>query len=228
LGVTGDDYSAGKPLWPEVKTMGFLLERAKKDPAMFRALFMGNPRDLEGLIIKPDWIRIENDIKSLGTLILSCRGWDFGYTENGDQTVGARIDVYEKGEQITPILSSVVACRKDPTAVKQFVVETAQADGPDVIIGVESGGTQLAMSSDLMKHKALMNFRVRPVTPKGDKVARAMPWILKLEDGMFRLSPGPWNQIVKAEMVDFADGCDHDDIEDAITNAWKTLWGVAA
>jgi predicted phage terminase large subunit-like protein len=226
LGVEGDDYSKGKSLWPEKKSMKFLLERQAQAPSVFKTMWMGNPRDLEGCIIKPEWIRYEQDVKSLGEKILSCRGWDFGYTESGDETVGARIDVYQNGELYTPILADVVSCRKDPTAVKEFVVATAQADGPDVIIGVESGGTQIAMSSDLMKRRELANFQVRAITPKGDKISRAMPWILKLEDGMFRLAKGPWNKMVVDSMCDFSDTCDHDDIEDAITNAWKTIWGV--
>lgn len=226
LDVQNDDYSTGRSLWPEKKTMKFLLERQQKEPSVFRSLWQGSPRDLEGLIINPKWIKIETDIKSLGKLIMSCRGWDFGYTESGDETVGAKLDVYENGEQITTILSDVIVCRKDPTAVKELVIDIAQKDGPDVIIGVESGGTQIAMSSDLMKRKELMAYQVRPITPKGDKVSRAMSWILKLEDGVFRLTPGTWNKTTIAEMVDFSNECMKDNIEDAITNAWKILWGV--
>lgn len=225
LDVQDDKYETGRPLWPEVKSLNFLLERQKKNPSMFKSLWMGNPIDLEGLVINPKWIKIENDVKSLGEKILSCRGWDFGYTESGDMTVGARVDVYELGDQITPILADVVICRKDPTAVKEFVVETAKRDGPDVIIGVEGGGTQIAMSSDISKRRELANYQVKTYVPRGDKIARAMPWILKLEDGHFRLTPGPWNRDVIASMVDFSENCEHDDIEDAITNAWKVLFG---
>jgi phage terminase large subunit-like protein len=225
LNVENDEFSKGKSLWPEVKSLKFLLERQKKDPSIFKTMWQGYPRDLEGFLIKPEWIKIEDDIKSLGEKIFSCRGWDFGYTESGDFTAGARIDLYENGEQITPILAEVVTCRKDPTAVKEFIIETTLKDGPDVIVALEGGGTQIAMSSDLCKRKELLNYQIKVYTPKGDKIARAMPWILKIEDGHLRFAKGTWNKLVSDSLIEFGEGCTHDDIEDAITNAWKVLFG---
>ena len=84
---------------------------------------------------------------------------------------------------ITPILADVVMFRKDSTATKEIVSQKAIEDGPDTIIGVESGGTQKAMASDLMKRRDLMEYQVKGVDPKGQKVGRAMPWVLKIEDG---------------------------------------------
>lgn len=222
------DYSAGRSLWPEKKSMKFLLERQQSEPAVFKALWQGNPRDMEGLVIKPEWIRLENDPKSLGQLIGSCRGWDFGYTVNGDETVGARIDAYQDGEKITCVLSSVVRCRKDPAGVKELVVKTSLEDGPGVTVAVEGGGTQIAMASAIAQRKELADYQVRSVVPKGDKISRAMPWILKLEDNMLRLATAPWNAEIIRSLIDFEEGCDHDDIEDAITTAWKILWGEKA
>lgn len=241
LGPDGNDFEKGRPLWPEKKSMDFLLDRAKSSRSIFKTMWQGNPKDLEGTVIKPDWIKIENDIESLGQRILSCRGWDFGYTESGNATVGARIDVFQNGELVTPILMDVVLCRKDPTAVKEFLIETAMNDGVDTTIAVESGGTQLAMAKDIIRRKELMDFSVRTFEPRAikgspgqkdqkiinnNKIARAISWILKLEDGLFRLAPGKWNKEVIDSLVDFSDTCDEDDIEDAITVSWKTLFGV--
>lgn len=214
-------------LWPERKSVKFLLGRFRKGQSEFMTMYQGNPKDLDGLVIDKKWIRFENDIKSLGDLKYSCRGWDFGYTEGGDYTVGSKIDVYKKGDLITPILSDVVSFRLNPSEAKERIVETALKDGEDVVIALETGGTQIAMSSDVMNREELFNHRFNLITPKGDKVSRAMPWIFKLENGMLRLAIGKWNKEVVDSFVDFSKDCEHDDIEDSITTAWITLFGSA-
>lgn len=81
------------------------------------------------------------------------------------------------------------------------------------------------MSEDIINRKELYDYNIKTYTPKNDKISRAMPWILKLEDGIFKLLPGAWNKIVVDELTDFSNNCEHDDIPDAITTAWKILFG---
>lgn len=217
-----------KSLWPEKKSVKFLLSRYRAGKAEFMTMYQGNPKDLDNCFIKREWIKIEKDIKKYGDIKFSCRGWDFGYTEGGDWTVGSKIDVYEYGETMIPILSDVKMIRKNPTDVKEFIAQTAIDDGEAVIVGLESGGTQIAMASEIMNHKLLYNHNFSQIKPKGDKITRAMPWILKLEDGIFKLAPGQWNKKAIDYLADFSDNCEHDDVPDSITTAWKILFGGAS
>lgn len=239
-GQSDQDYENGRPLWPEKKDMKFLMERYRASRSTFKTMWQCNPRDLEGKVIKPEWIKIENDIKSLGECILSCRGWDFGYTESGNATVGSRIDVFQKGELLTPILMDVKIIRKDPTEVEEFVVKTALEDGKGTVLVGEGGGTQMAMIKRIARRKELMDYEVRmhiPTAIRGiakirdekivnnNKVARAISWVLKLEDGVFRLLKAAWNEVVVQSFKDFSEDCEEDDIEDSVTITWKTLFG---
>ena len=223
--IKNGDIKTGKSLWPEKKSMDFLLDIYEDKPSIFMALYQGNPKDLEANIINKDWIKIEDDIKSLGEPLFSCRGRDFGYSETGDYTVEAKLDVYKKGTKYIVILSDVKRFRNDPTTTKDLIVETALQDGTRTIIGLEAGGTQIAMTNDIKNRKELFDYEIRTYTPRLDKVTRAMPWILKLEDGNFRLLRAKWNKEVIEEMIDFKNKCENDDIEDAITTAWKILFG---
>lgn len=227
LDIKNNDIKTGRSLWPEKKSMKFLLGQYEDSPTTFMTMYQGNPKDLEGNIINSEWIKFENDIKALGKRRYSCRGWDFGYSETGDYTVGSKVDVYEMGEMIIPILADVVRFREKPSKSKEIIVSTILNDGPDTIVALESGGTQIAMADDIINRKELFNFSIRTYKPKGDKVARAMPWVLKLEDGIFKFSRGKWNKFAIDEMSEFSDNCDHDDIEDSITTAWKILFGGA-
>jgi predicted phage terminase large subunit-like protein len=226
--IKKDNIRKGKSLWPEKKSMGFLLDIYEDKPSVFMAIYQGNPKDLDNEVINIKWIKYEKDIKSLGEKIFSCRGRDFGYSKTGDYTVEAKIDVYQKGSKIIVLLTDVKRFREEPTVTKDLVVETALNDGQETVIGLESGGTQLAMTNDIINRKELFDYQVRTYTPKLDKISRAMPWILKLEDGNFRFLPGAWNKMVVDEMDDFSKICDHDDIIDAITTAWKITFGEKA
>lgn len=222
---TEKKYTKLYSLWPEKKSVHFLMLKFKKEPKVFETMYQGNPMDLEGNVINTAWITYVEDIKFLGEIKYSCRGWDFGFSESGDYTVGAKIDVYEVGEMIIPVLSDVVRFRKNPPETKEIVVNTGIKDGKNVIIGLESGGTQKTMASDIVNRKELFDYEVRTYIPKSDKVARAMGWIVRLADGVFKFVKASWNSVVVGSLASFGEKCDHDDIEDAITTAWKTLFG---
>lgn len=221
----GRNYKKVYSLWPEKKSVNFLMLKYKKIPAIFLTMYQGNPKDLEGCVIDPSWIKYELDPKSLGKRKFSCRGWDFGYTEQGNPTVGARVDVYEVGDDMIPLLGDVVKFKEVPSKTKLKIVEVAERDGKEVIIGVEGGGTQKAMADDVRCLEALMDYQIVEVIPKGDKVFRGMPWILKIEGGQFKFVKGPWNKMTVDEMADFSENCEEDNIEDAISVSWKTLFG---
>jgi predicted phage terminase large subunit-like protein len=215
------DISTGESLWPEKKSMKFLMDLYRKNPARFMALHQGEPKDLESCVINEGWIKTEQDIKSLGEIAFSIRGWDWGYSKTGNWTRGSKLNFYELGETYVPILADVVGFREDPSITKEKVIETAQADGKDVVIGMEIGGTQAGMTDNISADKRLLQYTIENYLPKGDKVARAMPWILQIENGHFRFLPGAWNAEVKEEMKNFSRTCEKDDIEDSISTAWN-------
>jgi predicted phage terminase large subunit-like protein len=108
--------------------------------------------------------------------------------------------------------------------LKARIIETAIADGPGVIIGLEAAGQQGIAISDLMADPALANYTIKPHKPEGDKYARALPLAPRMQQGVIRICHGPWNGAYIDELCAFeAIMQGHDDQVDSTSGAWLLL-----
>lgn len=218
------DRSTGESSWPQKKSMEFLLDAYKNSPSTFVSLWEGNPRDSEALIIDPSWFKkISNsELKTYGKRLYSVRGWDFGYTVGGNCTAGVRIDVFENNR---PVIIDVIMFRATPKDTRLKVIEVAKDDGEETIIGVESGGTQIAMADSIVDSEELYNHEVVKVNAVKSKIQRAMPWIIRVNDGKFVILIAPWNDKLLSEAEDFSEKSENDNQIDAISVGWQVLYG---
>jgi len=218
------DLKTGESAWPEKKSMTFLMAMFEKSPNSFWSMMMGKPSEMANQLIRSTWWKKIDlpKLKELGIIEYSVRGWDFGYSEKGNWTVGARIDVYEDN---IPVLVNVIRWQADTGTTVKKIRSVALADGTNVIIGLEAGGTQIAMADRVKQERDLFNFRFVSIVPKKAKSERAMPWILKVQDKKFLLFPGPWTQKFLAECDDFSENCREDDMIDSVSTGWEVLYG---
>lgn len=104
------------------------------------------------------------------------------------------------------------------------IIEFAQKYA-GVQIAVEDVAQQRIVIDDLKRDTKLLNRAVLGIRPRGDKVARAMPWVARSEQGMVYVHRDTWNK-------DFFDECNaftvndqhnHDDQIDAVSICYNHL-----
>ena len=107
---------------------------------------------------------------------------------------------------------------------EEIIRNTAEADGRKTLIGVEqepgSGGLESAQSTI----KNLAGFHAYRDRPTGDKVYRADPYSVQVNDGNVYLLRGDWNQEYLNELRDFPNSTYKDQV-DASSGAFSKLSG---
>ena len=121
-------------------------------------------------------------------------------------------------------------CKKQWPELKELIVQTALADGTGVPIVLEKAGQQIGLINDLQRDPRLGAFTVNARSPAGSKVARAMPWISRLEQGRITLLAGGWNEpfISEAELFSGDDSHSKDDQLDSVSQGWAELQNAPA
>lgn len=159
------------------------------------------------------------------------RYWDLATStaEAADYTVGVKAALAPDG---TLYLADVVRGRWEWPDARRVILHTISGE-PDVRVGIERAGFQLAAVQDVLRDPLALGAAVRAVAVDRDKLARAQPWIARAEAGKVALVRGPWVAEFLAEAEAFPAGR-HDDQVDATSGACQLLglrpkkWGVAA
>ncbi len=108
-----------------------------------------------------------------------------------------------------------------------MICDTAKLDGVAVQIGLEEVAFQLAAVQELRREPSLVAHHVRGIRPDRDKLARAMPWISRAEQGLVHLVKGAWARNFLDEACAFPES-EHDDQVDAVSGAVEMLARRAA
>lgn len=150
-----------------------------------------------------------------------CRVWDLAATEydpdhapDPDWTVGMRAGIDPDGNII---VTHVERFRRDPGAVEDLIVETAEEiDGPGVSIQLEQepGASGKIVTNALMDR--LVGYDVSAERVTGDKVTRATPAASAVNRHRVKFVEGPWLDELIDELVDFPAGA-HDDQVDTLS-----------
>lgn len=175
----------------------------------------------EGALAQRQWFGIVEAIPAGARRV---RYWDFAATEkklasdDPDFTAGVKL-AYADGVYY---VEHVIQERLDPADVDWLVLQTANADGGDVEIGIEQepGASGKAMAAYMIR--ALAGYNVRANTATGDKVTRSMPWLAQAQAGNVKLLRAPWNSDYLDEVTMFPVGA-HDDMIDATSGAFSRL-----
>lgn len=175
--------------------------------------------EYEGLIIKSSWFRPIPYIKQSSGV----RFWDIAVTTKKASDFSAGALCVFKGS--TFCISDIRHGQWKYPALRHIIIETAKSDGPGVIIGLEQVGQQMAIVDDLRATPELREYTIKVLKPRGDKLARAMPWASQAELGNITAMEGPWRQ-------NFFDECDafsgtgkdeYDDTIDAVSGAYHLM-----
>lgn len=175
----------------------------------------------EGALAQRQWFGIVDAVPHHARRV---RFWDFAATEkklssdDPDFTAGVKM-AYADGIYY---VEHVVQKRLNPGDVDRLVLQTAQADGQDVEIGIEQepGASGKGMAAYMIR--LLSGYNVRATPASGDKVTRAMPWFAQAQAGNVKLLRAAWNSDYLDEVTMFPIGA-HDDMVDATSGAFGRI-----
>jgi predicted phage terminase large subunit-like protein len=152
-----------------------------------------------------------------------CRFWDLAVSEkkSADWSVGALCLFSGANFCVADVVRRQLIYPK----LKELIVATAVSDGTDIVIGVEQAGQQQAIIDDLRVDQRLRMHTIKAMKPRGDKLARAMPWASQAELGRMSVMDGPWLQEFKDECAAFTGDNTHkyDDQIDAVSGSYAVL-----
>ena len=161
-------------------------------------------------------------------IIQSVRYWDKAGTDLNEVggkgkracfTVGVKMHKIANGKII---ISDVKRGKWSSEERERIIRETAEADGTEVEVGVEqepgSGGKESAQGTI----RNLMGFSVYAECPTGDKVYRADPYSVQVNNGNIQLLKGEWNKEFTDEHENFPFSTYKDQV-DAASGAFHRL-----
>lgn len=179
----------------------------------------------EGNLFKREWFEITTEPPEY-MVVAKVRFWDLAATHvsvrniDPDYTVGCLC--YRTSNGLTYVVD-VVRVRETPAGVEEIVRQTAEADGIEVTICMETepGSSGVAVV-DHYSRNVLPDFYFRGVRHTTDKISRAKPVSAQAERGNIKLVQGAWNTAFLAEISLFPN-VSHDDQVDALCGAYHEL-----
>ena len=188
-----------------------------------------SPTPPSGGMFKPDNILDFDTMPHEYNIEQVVRYWDKAGTtvKPGSKSRQAAYTVGVKMAKTTDgrfLILNVVRFRHSAEKREQIIKQTAEADGYDVLIGIEqepgSGGKESAENTV----KNLAGYRVRVDRPVGDKVYRADPFSVQVNGGNVSMLQGAWNKDYIEELKFFPFGTYKDQV-DASSGAFALLNG---
>lgn len=144
----------GEPLFPELKSLDFLLERKEIMPLPhWEALYQQNPIVAEGELFKP--VKIETIDAIPAGVTKWIRGWDLASTTDGDYTAGAKLGKLPDGRIL---IADMVRVRCGPDERDAALVNTASRDGKNVQISIPQDPGQAGRTQALYLTRALSGY----------------------------------------------------------------------
>ena len=208
----------GEPLFPELKSLEFLLERkAAMFAPYWEALYQQNPTIQSGEMFKPDMIQTIDAVPAGVTKWV--RGWDLASTTDGDYTAGAKLGKLPDGRYI---ITDMVRLRCGPDERDAALKRTAEADGRNIHISIPQDPGQAGKTQVLYLTRQLSGYRVKSTPESGNKETRAEPFAAQVNAGNVIMLRATWNATLIEEMRQFPHG-KHDDQVDALSRTFAEL-----
>lgn len=154
--------------------------------------FGQNPVPAKGGMFKTDMMSVIQQMPTHHEIVDIVRYWDKAGTQGGGAyTAGVKIAKLRSGKYL------VMDVKRGQWATherERIIRATAEADGPLVTVWIEqepgSGGKESAQATITN----LDGFRAYAERPMGDKVFRADPWSVQVNNGNVLLLLGDWNK----------------------------------
>jgi predicted phage terminase large subunit-like protein len=179
-----------------------------------------DPTPPGGGMFKVDFFTIIDGLPAEAHWIHAVRYWDkAGTADGGAYTAGVKIIRVSSGKWN---IADVRRGRWSSHERERIILNTAEADGTSVDVWVEqepgSGGKESAEGTI----RNLAGFSVYAEHPTGDKVFRADPYSVQVNNGEFQLLRGAWNREFIEEHRFFPFGTYKDQV-DASAGAFNKL-----
>lgn len=217
----------GDPLFPEWRGRDFLASVKSALPEYeWISQYQGRPSPGgSGQVETGNFIYI--DAPEVPTGIEIVRSWDLAITEEqrNDFIAGALMAYDEKRDRL--FIIDIWHGKKTWPKMRPIMLEQTRFDREDWNVGrvgIEAVAGFGAVYQDV-KAATLGQARVLAIyPPRGGKLARAMPWLNKIEAKRVYLVRGAWTKPFVEEVRLFPDG-DNDDQIDAVSGGWEMLTG---
>lgn len=208
----------GEYLWPEWFDRKHWAQ-FEINPRTWASLFQQRPAPLEGTFFKPGKIELVDTLPA-GHL-LTCRGWDFASTDDGDWTAGVKIARLPDGRFI---IADVARLRALPDERDATIVNVSKADGRKVKISIPQDPGQAGKTQVAYMTRQLAGLNVMSSPESGDKMTRAEPFAAQVNAGNVLMIRADWNDAYRAELALFPNGT-YDDQVDGSSRAFAELIG---
>jgi len=181
-----------------------------------------NPAPPGGGMFKIDNIAITTNMDLFNGIQKTVRYWDKAGTQGGGAyTVGCQMSLLKNGKWL---IHSIVRGQWDTDRREAIIRMTAEADGSKTKIGIEqepgSGGKESAQSTV----RNLAGYSVIADRPTGDKIFRADPFSVQVNNGNVLLMQAAWNRTFLDELEMFPNSTYKDQV-DAASGAFAMLSG---
>lgn len=179
-----------------------------------------SPAPLGGGMFKIENITVTTQVYSKKDIKATARFWDKAATATGGAyTAGVKISRLKNGMFV---IEDVKRGQWSTEKRERIIRKTAEADGDDVFVFVEqepgSGGKESAEATI----KNLAGFKVYADRPTGDKVHRADPFSVQVNNGNVMIRAGLWNSDFLKELELFPNSR-YKDQTDAASGAFNRL-----
>ena len=181
-----------------------------------------NPAPPGGGMFKVDFISTIDRIPGHAKVIRTVRYWDKAGTQGGGAyTVGVKMSSLTNGHFV---IEDVKRGQWGTDKRESIILSTAEADGVDVRVFIEqepgSGGKESAQSTV----RNLAGYIIKADRPTGDKIFRADPFSVQVNNGNVMLMRGEWNKAFVDELRMFPFGTYKDQV-DGGSGAFSMLTG---
>lgn len=207
----------GEYLWPEWFDEDHW-KIFKSRPRTWASLYQQRPSVAEGDLFQPDKITVIDAVPAGN--IDWVRGWDFGSTVSGDESVGARLGRLPDGRYL---IGDVSFMAKGPDERDAAILSLASQDGWNTRIGIPQDPGQAGKTQVTYLTRQLSGYRVSSSPESGDKVTRAEPFAAQVNVGNVLMLRGTWNRKLLEQMRAFPTAGVHDDAIDALSRAFAEL-----
>lgn len=203
-----------EPLFPEHKSLEFLLERRRAmTEASWSSLYQQQPFVVGGGMFPVERFGYLDFPPDPRKVVQSVRYWDkAGTADGGDYTAGVLVHEMKDG---TFVVEDVQRGQWEQATREAKIQSTAQSDGHGVVVWVEqepgSGGKDSARATI----RGLAGFSAYADKVTGDKELRAEPYAAQVQNGNVLLVRAPWNRAFVQEHETFPNGANDDQVDAA-------------